>query len=81
MWGGTVAQLKLPCAPPQGVMLSLRSICRGSDRSLRLPPWRCALDPSGLKSLRMTSCLGNLLEPTRFHKAEYQRVVPNLHLN
>ena len=62
-------------------MLSLRSTCRGSDRPLRLPPWRCELDPSGLKSLRMTRCLGNLLELTRFHKAEYQRVVPNLHLN
>jgi hypothetical protein len=34
-----------------------------------------------LKSLRMTPCLGNVLKVTRFHKAEYQRVVPNLHLN
>ena len=81
MWGGTVARFEtsLCASARRHVEPAKYRAAIGSAR--RLPPWQCALDPSGLKSLRMTSCLGNLLEPTRFHKAEYQRVVPNLHLN
>ena len=80
MWGGTVARFETSLYPSAGRHAEPAKY-RPWIGPLRLPPWRCALDPSGLKSLRMTSCLGNLLEPTRFHKAEYQRVVPNLHLN
>ena len=70
MWAGTagtVARFETSLCPSAGRHASLRSILVN-----RICPcaFHCGdaryLDSSGLKSLRMTPCLGNLLKLTRF---------------